>query len=239
MHPHFLYAIQQQPSLFENAAFAAFLGSFTAFIFGIVAYDYTKRRERWKLHHDAVVKSERLMNRHLNQISGNIFLLKGALDTYAKGAFSENVLSQLDNPEISIDLHNLEIVNVYEDYQALVEKVNHDLASWNRSNDRLFNAALSGRVLVADIDVNRKNLAVRTQEIIHHLEDLMDETYTTGAYIREFMKADKRPTFANLKPTLDIHIDPKDVAKERIKFVKESKETIKKDREGRLKKYQK
>ncbi|MBI1862781.1 hypothetical protein HYS00_01535 [Candidatus Microgenomates bacterium] len=179
------------------------------------------------------------MNRHINQISGNIFLLKGALDTYAKGAFSENVLSQLDNPEISIDLHNLEIINVYEDYQALVEKVNHDLASWNRSNDRLFNAALSGRIPLADIDVNRKNLAVRTQEIIHHLEDLMDETYTTGAYIREFMKADKRPEFANLKPTLDIHIDPNDVDKERIRFVKQSEETMKKDREGRLKKYKK
>ena len=237
MYHHFFPVVQEQPNLLNNAAFAAFLGSFSAFIFGIVAYDYTKRRERWKLHHDAVVKSERLVNRHLNQISGNIFLLKGALDTYAKGAFSENVLSQLDNPEISIDLHNLEIINVYEDYQALVEKVNHDLASWNRSNDRLFNAALSGRVPVADIDVNRKNLAVRTQEIIHHLEDLMDETYTTGAYIREFMKADKRPEFANLKPTLDIHIDPKDVDKERVRFVKESEETMKKDREGRLKKY--
>lgn len=239
MHPHFLYTIHEQSSFFGNAAFAAFLGSFTAFIFGIVAYDYTKRRERWKLHHDAVVKFERLMNRHLNQISGNIFLLKGALDTYTKGAFSENMLNQLENPEISIDLHNPEVINVYEDYQALVEKVNHDLSSWNRSNDRLFNVALSGKVPVADIDVNRKHLAERTDQIIHHLEDLMEETYTTGACIREFIKVDKRPAFANLKSTLDIHIEPKDVTKERIKFVKESEETMKKDREGRLKKYQK
>lgn len=239
MHPHFLYTVHQQSSLFDNAAFAAFLGSFTAFMFGIVAYDYTKRRERWKLHHDAVVKSERLVNRHLNQISGDIFLLNGALNTYAKGAFSENVLNQLDNPEISIDLHNLEIVNVYEDYQAFVEKVNHDLASWNRSNDRLFNAALSGKVPVADINLNRQSLALRTQEIIHHIEDLMEETYTTGAYIREFIKVDKRPSFANLKSTLDIQIDPKNVSKERKEFVRESEETMKKEREGRLKKYQK
>ena len=239
MHPYFLYSVHQQSSLLNNAAFAAFLGSFTAFIFGIVAYDYTKRRERWKLHHDAVVKSERLMNRHLNQIFGNIFLLNGALDTYTKGAFSENVLSELDNPEISIDLHNLEIINVYEDYQALVEKVNHDLASWNRSNDRLFDAALSGRVSTADIDVNRKNLASRTQEIIHHMEDLMEETYTTGAYIREFLKVDERPKFGNLEQTKEITITAKQITIERKKFVKESEETMKKDREGRLKKYQK
>ena len=240
MHPHyFLYTVHQQSSLLNNAAFAAFLGSFTAFIFGIMAYDYTKRRERWKLHHDAVVKSERLVNRHLNQISGNIFLLNGALDTYSKGAFSENVLDQLDNPEISIDLHNLEIINIYEDYQALVEKVNHDLASWNRSNDRLFDAALSGKVPIADIDVNRKNLALRTQEIINHTKDLMEETYTIGAYIKEFLKVDKRPRFANLKQTEEIKITSKQIASERKRYVKESKEMMKKDRESRLKKYQK
>lgn len=239
MYHHIFPVVQDQPSLLNSEAFAAFLGSFSAFIFGIVAYDYTKRRERWKLHHDAVVKSERLMNRHLDQISGSIFLLKGALGTYAKGAFSENVLTQLENPEISLDLHNIEFVNVYEDYQSLVEKVNHDLASWNRSNDRLFDAALSGRVPVADIDVNRKHLAERTREIINHLKDLMEETYTTGAYVREFIKADKRPKFANLKSTFDIHISPVDVSKERKRFVKESEETMKKDREGRLKKYQK
>lgn len=239
MYHHFLPVIQEQPNLLNNSAFAAFLGSFSAFIFGIVAYDYTKRRERWKLHHDAVVKAERLVNRHLNQISGNILLLEGALDTYTKGAFSENVLLDLENPELSLNLHNLEIINTYEDYQSFVENVNHDLASWNRSNDRLFNAALSGRVPMADIDDNRKNLAKRTSEIVDHMKDLMEETYTTGAYIRDFLKADKRPMFANLGSTLDIHIDPKAVAKERIKFVKESEETMKKDREGRLKKYKK
>lgn len=221
----------------NNAGVGAFLGAFFAFIFGIVAYDYTKRREKWKLHHDTVVKAEYLINRHLNQISGNIFLLKGAMETYKKGIFSENVLSPVENPDFLHDFHNIEIINTYAGYQSLVEKVNHDLQGWNRSNDRMFTAALSGVVPPADIAKNRKHLSERTQEIINHMEDLMEETYTTGAYIREFLKVDKRPRFANLKTTEEIRITSRKIASEQKRFVKESEKTMKKDREGRLKKY--
>jgi len=221
----------------NNAAVGAFLGAFFAFIFGIIAYDYTKHREKWKAHHGGVVKAERLLNRHLNQISGNIHLLKGALDTYVKNAFSENGLNPIEDIDLAIDFHNIGIINVYMDYQSLVEKVNHDLGSWNRSNDRQFTAALSGVVHPADIAVNRKHLADRTKEIIQHLEDLMQETYSTGAYIREFLKFDKRARFARLKYTENISISEEQVAAERIVFVQQSEDTMKKDREGRLKKY--
>jgi len=221
----------------NNVAVGAFLGAFFAFVFGIIAYDYTKRREKWKAHHDAVVKTERLLNRHLNRISANIHLLKGALEAYKKGSFSENSLSSVENIDLAIDFHNIEILNVYMDYQALVEMINNDLKSWNKSNDRQFTAALSGIVPHADIIVNRKHLASRTREIIRHLEDLMQETYTTGAYAREFLKFDKRARFAQLKPTEDIRISKDQVAAEREVFVKESEDMMKKDREGRLKKY--
>lgn len=226
-------------NFFNNPAVGSFLGAFFAFIFGIIAYDYTKRREKWKLHHDAVVKAEYLVNRHLNQISGNILLLKGAVETYSKGAFSENILAPIENPDFLHDFHNIEIINTYADYQSLLEMVNHDLSGWNRSNDRMFTAALSGVVPPSDIAVNRNNLSKRTKEIISHLEDLMQETYTTGAYIREFLKFDIRPRFANLKQTEEIRITEKQIAIERKRFVKGSEESMKKDREGRLKKYKK
>jgi hypothetical protein len=224
-------------SFFNIAVVGAFLGSFSAFIFGIIAYDYTKRRERYKIHHDAVVKAENLANRHLNQISNNIFLLQGAIETYGKGAFSENVLTPLEDPELQLDFYNLELINKYLDYQALVEKVNHDMASWNRSNDRLFTVALSGRIPMADIAKNRDELAKRTKEILHHLEDLMQETYTFGAYVRAFLKVDKRYFFTRMKPIENISISEEKIAAEREKLVKESEETMENDREGRLKKY--
>lgn len=224
-------------SFLNNAAVGAFCGSFSAFIFGIIAYDYTKRRERYKTHHDAVVKTENLANRHLNQISGNLFLLQTAIETYEKGAFSENVLTPLENPELQLDFYNLELINKYLDYQAFVEKVNHDMASWSRSNDRMFTVALSGRVPMDDITKNRDELAKRTKEMLQHLNDLMQETYTFGAYVREFLKVDIRPRFSRMKPIADIIISSEKVAKEREKFVKESEETMERDREGRLKKY--
>ncbi|OGE32398.1 hypothetical protein A3C59_03830 [Candidatus Daviesbacteria bacterium RIFCSPHIGHO2_02_FULL_36_13] len=223
---------------FLNTPFmGSFAGAFFAFTFGIVAYNYTKRRERFKTHHDAVVKSEQLLNRHLNQISGNAFLLKGALETYSKGAFSENVLTPLENPDFLPDFYNLEIMDKYMDYSSLVHKVNHDMNAWNRSNDRLFTAALSGTVPQADIATNRKSLAERTEQIVHHLEDLMQETYTLGGYVREFLKFNKMGWFADLEPIQEIAISPEKSEKERKKFVKESEETMEKDREGRLKKY--
>lgn len=231
--------ITKVANFFNNAAVGSFFGAFFAFIFGIIAYDYTKKREKWKLHHDTVVKAEYLVNRHLNQISGNIHLLKRAIETYSNGAFSENVLTPIENPDFLQDFHNIEVINTYADYQSMLESINHDLQGWNRSNNRMFTAALSGIVPPADVAKNRDHLAERTKEIASHLEDLMQETYTIGAYIREFLKFDKRPRFANLKKTEDIKVAAKLVAKEREKFVKESEETMKKDREGRLKKYKK
>ena len=156
-------------SFFGNTSVGAFLGSFTAFIFGIIAYDYTKKREKWVVHHNALVETERLINRHLNQISNNIFLLKGSIDTFSKSAFSENELSALEDPDHMIDFHNIELINTYQDYEALLEKVNHDMVGWNKSNDRLFNVALSGRVPPQDIEINRQGLSKRSKELINHL----------------------------------------------------------------------
>lgn len=222
---------------FNNAAVGAFLGAFSAFIFGLIAYDYTKRREKWVAHHNALVKAENLMNRHLNGISNNVFLLKGSIEIFKKGAFSENELYPLDNPEDFIDFHNIHLRNIYLDYQSLLEKVNHDLVAWNRSNTRLFDAALSGKVDDKSIKINRDGLLERSKQIIQHLEDLMEETYTTGAYIRKFMAVDKRDRLARLFPTENIKLTDRQISKERKLFVKESKETMKKDRASRLSKY--
>jgi hypothetical protein len=226
-------------SFFANTSVGAFLGSFTAFVFGILAYGYTKKREKWVTHHNALVKIEQLVNRHLNEITGNIFLLKGSIETYAKSAFSENELSPLENPDYMIDFHNINLINMYQDYQAFLEKVNHDLLAWNRSNDRLFNVALSGKVPPADIEANRKELSRRSKVIIRHLEDLLQETYSTGAFIREFMKVDKRDLFARLGPTEKIELTHKQLKIERNKFIKERENTMEKDRKGRLSKYNK
>lgn len=226
-------------SIFNNASVSAFSGSFTAFIFGIIAYGYTKKREKWVSHHNALVKTEQLINRHLNEISDNIFLLKGSIKTYANNAFSENELNLLNNPDCMIEFQNIELINMYQDYQALLEKVNHDLQAWNKSNDRLFNVALSGKVSPADIEINRKELSRRSKEIIDHLKDLLQEAYTTGAYVREFMKIDKRDFLARLGPTKNINLTQKQLKAERRKFVNESKNTIARDRKGRLDKYKK
>ncbi|HWA51845.1 MAG TPA: hypothetical protein VG895_02235 [Patescibacteria group bacterium] len=223
--------------LSNNAAVGAAIGSFTAFIFGLIAYNYTKKREKWITHHNALVKTERLVNRHLNEITGNVFLLEGAIKTFEKDAFSENVLDPLESPDYMIDFHNLELVNTYQDYEALVDKVNHDLSAWNKSNERLFNVALSGKVPLADIDLNRKELTRRSREITSHLEDLLEESYTIGAYVRKFMAVDKPDFFGRLGPTERIKLTEQEISSERKKFVKESKDTIERDKNGRLSKY--
>ncbi len=233
-----MYILSTIWNILNTPFFGAFFGACFALLFGIIAYEYTKRREKWKIHNDAVVKAESLVNRHLNQISDNKYLLKGALEIYKKGFFSENVLTILENPVLSLDFHNLEIINNYLDYQSLVEKSNHDLEAWNHSNDRLFNAALSGVVPAKDINANRENIADKTKQTMNHLDDLISETYTFGAYVREFLKVDKRPRFALLKFTGKISISDELVAKEREKLVDESKKRSKEDYEKRLKKYQ-
>jgi len=104
------------------------------------------------------------------------------------------------------------------------------MLSWNRSNTRLFNFALSGKVNPRSIDVNRKELSKRTEQIIQHMEDLMQLTYTTGAYVRKFMTVDKRDKFARLSPTENIKLTSIQINEERKKFVQESEDTMEKDK---------
>ena len=225
-----IYQPYEIRGVLNNAAVGAAIGSFSAFVLGLIAYDYTKKRERWNEHNKAVVRYEGLLNRHLNAITGNIFLLKGSIETFKKSAFSENVLAPLDNYDYTIDLLNLQLLNVYQDYESLLEKVNHDMAGWNRSNERLFNVALSGRVPLEDIEINRKELSKRSTEIIHHLEDLMEETYTTLAYIRKFISIDRRDRFGRLEPTRSIKLTDKEIGTERKALIRESNATMEKDK---------
>lgn len=217
-------------SFFNNTSVGAFLGAFSAFILGVVTYNYTKRREKWKLHHDGLVKTERLINQHLNEISVNIFLLKGAIEAMESGAFTENMLNLLDNTDYLVDAHNVSLISIYFDYRSLVVMCNHDMAGWNRSVDRLFTAVLSGKVKDSDIERNRQGLIKRSKSIIEFLKNLMEETYTTGAYIRKFMEIDKLDRFARLSRTEQLELTPKQIATERKIFVQESKDTMERDK---------
>ena len=207
---------------------------FFAFIFGIVAYDYTKRREKWKLHHDTVVRAEYLINKHLNQVSGNIHLIKKAVRTYKKGLLSVNSLKQLDNPELLTSFHNLEIIKKWNDYQSLVEMINHDLSGWNKFSEIMFSAAFSGAVSGNDFKFNIENIVALSEEMQENLEDLLEEIYDIGAYIRRFLKYDIRPRFAVLKYTERISVSGAEVSTERTVFVMESQETMQRDQKKRF-----
>ena len=61
----------------SSSFWGAFLGAFFAFVFGFITYIVTRRRERFVQHKNALIKLERVLLKHLNDLA--------TLETLANG----------------------------------------------------------------------------------------------------------------------------------------------------------
>lgn len=221
-------------AFFNNTSVGAFLGSFSAFILGLLTYVYTKKRERWVVHQNTVVSVEHLLNRNLTQIYDNIFLIKGMISTFKRVNITDSILAEIENPPLATLFLNEQLVNSYIDYSAFVEKTNHDVKGINRSNDRVYDMAISKRLpheqVINQLKYNIENLEL----MVAFLEDLLNETYTLGGLIRAFSNKHKLDIFARFNPTKKIQVTFDEIAEERAIFLSESEETIAREKNGRL-----
>src|SRR6185369_1480017 len=105
---HYFRATQQDWSVF----WGAFAGAFLAFIFGLVAYWVTKRRERFVQHKNTLVKLDRVLMKHLFELGRLQELMLNTIQSLAYGHTTSNRLNLLVLPEgVEVELGSLELAD--------------------------------------------------------------------------------------------------------------------------------
>lgn len=152
MHPHFHHFAQTSTSATDSSLFwGPFLGAFFAFIFGLITFYYTKKREKFVRHRNALVKLERLLHEHADELLiAKIHAddTKKIVETNAVTDYRFKLL-RLDT-EIMMELASIDIINKYNFYIRSIVRLNEDFAAKNRALTRFEDAKLASRNLAPE-----------------------------------------------------------------------------------------
>ena len=158
---HFLHHAHIVSSQSDFSGFwGAFGGAFFAFVFGLIAYRMTQRWERFGQHKNALVKLERLLNRHYNALA----ILEGmAADTakvIGEGKMTSNRFFELKLPEgLDLELASIDLINKYFAYQSYIDRYNINAGTFNSALTRFEDLLIAGQALhPANLEFTKKML---------------------------------------------------------------------------------
>ncbi len=234
-HGHHFIAVQPGSNLLPGAS-GAFFGAFFAFLFGLIAYFLQKKFDKYHKHKNTVVELEYLLQEHLDSSATNQYLLNGAIKTISDDKFSFTLMNNFRLPEdLSLKLGELALINRYADYAITVQRMNHSMQTWQKTNEMLHTAAISG-VLTQDArKVNQKHLIDQAMMLVKFLKGMDDETKYLVSYVRVFMRKDKNiwsiPVLKRGKENGDDIVSDKEVTEELSEMEKEIADIQKRSKE--------
>jgi hypothetical protein len=158
MYQHHLQHISSFSS--GSQFWGAFLGAFFAFVFGLIAYQITKRWERFVQHKNALVKLERLLNHHYNALA---ILEQLAADTSLildQGKMTSNRFFDLKIPaDVDLELASIDIINKFFSYQSYIDRHNINVSTFNTTLTRFEDLLIAGQPLhLANLEFTKKML---------------------------------------------------------------------------------
>mgnify|MGYP001589307198 CR=1 FL=1 len=175
------------------SAVGAFLGAFSAFVFGLITFYFQKKMERFWKHKSAVVEIEHILQDNLDQNSANQFLLKGAIETLTRNHLTYTLLTQLRlSDDINLRIGDLEVLNKYFDYKNPVLKINHGMETWQGMNTQLQQAITANFNLPAPVvHKNLNHLRDQAQSLLKFMVSLDKDTEYLLAYVKVYMRKER------------------------------------------------
>lgn len=163
-HRHF---VGQSSDL--SSFLGALTGAFFAFVFGLIAYVITKRREAFVEHKNALVKLERVLNKHLEDI-GALEMISKSMDTeLGSGHTTSNRLVPLEIPDgLDMQVRSVELSNKLLTYQLSIDRLNLNVAMVNHALTRLEDLFINGQpVAVQNFNIVRGNLDKMRKDLVN------------------------------------------------------------------------
>lgn len=137
------------PSLILTPEFVgSFAGAFFAFVFGIFTYMMTKRRERFINHRNALIKLERVLNKHLDDLETLEFLAKDMIKVSQDNKVSIHRFFSLKIPDnLDDNIGSVDLINKFLMYQISVDRLNLNTSSINKGLIRIEDLFINGQVV--------------------------------------------------------------------------------------------
>jgi hypothetical protein len=169
----------------------SFFGAFFAFLFIRIADAFRAYYDRQKRNYQALVKYERLINDHLDELKGNIYELDqfqmavSLINTNNKPALTANwPQAVIFDSGIAIDLTNIDLINDLISHSHGLNRLNNDFSRFNNLINNLQSALLSRNIDDATYCHNITKCANNLALIIAFLNETINDSIELLAKIR-------------------------------------------------------
>lgn len=208
----------------------AFTGAFFAFVFGLLTYVVTKRRERFVQHKNAIVRINNILNRHLNDLSIiNEFVINNE-KILSMGRVPTNRLFHLKLPEdIELEIANKDLINKVFGYRLSTDQLNLNIDSVNHSLTRIEDLFINGQTILPE---NFNYIRDTLNKFAEHIPKLIEEVMQLVTLLRvHHIKLERKNTFISgvFNNKWDLNIKKETLERERKMFEQEIVENQLKD----------
>jgi len=150
-----------------SSFWGALAGAFFAFVFGLIAYVITKRRESFVEHKNTLVRLQRVLNKHLQDIGSLDTLARGMDTSLSFGNTTSNRLPKMEIPEgLDMQIRSVDLVNKLMTYQISVDRLNLNVSMVNHALTRIEDLFINGRtVAVQNLNIVRNNLSQLREDL--------------------------------------------------------------------------
>lgn len=171
-----IYRLLEHPIDSSNSVWPSILGAFAgaiaAFLLGLVMFYFTKKRERFVIHRNTLIKLDRLLNEHADELLIAKLNADTTKEIVKKDAVTDYRFKTLKlDDDILTGLASIDVLNEYNIYARSISRLNQDFEAKNRALTRFEDAKLAGKVLAPEsIDYLFRSL----EEISAAIENRID-----------------------------------------------------------------
>ena len=205
-----------------SSFWGAFWGASLAFLFGLLTYIITKRRERFIQHKNALVKLNKVLNEHLNNLSALKSIITDNQIIIRQNKVPMHRLIELTIPDnLDMEIGSVDLINKFFNYKLSIDNLNFNTKSINHTLMRLEDLFINGQQLA---DENFRLVENILTDFINKLPKFNEDTTKLVLITRIHLnKLRNKNTFIygvyNTQWEQDISTE--DTKKEREKFLKE------------------
>ncbi|MEI8175085.1 MAG: hypothetical protein WCG28_04000 [bacterium] len=208
----------------------AFAGAFFAFAFGLITYVVTKRRERFVQHKNSLVKLERILNKHLNDIGVFHTVVMDMSNTFAHQKVASSRLFPIELPkDLDMEIGSVDLINKLLTYQVTLDRLNFNSSTLNHAITR-----------VEDLFINSQSVPAQNFSFITQmLNGFLDSVPKINEMTKKFLvivrihlsKVNRRNSFTYgvFNPVWDHNISEEEIKSESEKLDQEITKIMKKD----------
>jgi len=217
----------------SSGFWGALWGAFFAFLFGLLTYVITKRRERFIQHKNALVKLERVLNKHLDDMALIEAIIVDGQKTLSQSKVMSNRLFDLQLPDnFDMEIGSIDLINKFFIYRSNVEHLNFNSRSTNHALTRLEDLFINGQPVPREnFNFIKGTLETFEKEIPAFNKDITNFLILTRIHFSK-IKDKNSFVYGVINDHWEPEISKEEIKKEGEKFQKEVEQVQKQSKEG-------